>query len=121
VAWVLPELDVGAVAELLLELGELELAELELAELELAEPAPDVFDVAEESEEAAVCVEPGRAKATAPAVSTLATPTPVVTKRTLALPRFLAATALSSLSPLSPFMSLVSDPGLHGPCALPLR
>jgi hypothetical protein len=142
VAWLLPELDVGVVAALdagvvaaldagvvagvvaALDAGvvaELPLESPEPEEPELAELAPDVFELAEDSEEAAVCTEPGRAKATAPAVSTLATPTPVVAKRTLALPRFLAATALSSLSPLSAFMSPVSGPALHRPCELPLR
>jgi hypothetical protein len=113
-AGVVAELDAGAVAELLLEAPD-------SAELELAELAPDVFELAEDSEVAAVCVDPGRAKATAPAVSTLATPTPVVAKRTLARPRFLAATALSSLSPLSSFMCPVSGPALDEPCELPLR
>ena len=117
-AWLSPELDVGVEAALDAGGG----AGLPLVpELAVPELAPDGGGLAEDSEEAAVCVEPGRAKATAPAVSTLATPTPVVAKRTLALPRFLAATALSSLSPLSPFMSSVSDPALHGACEVPLR
>ena len=69
------------------ELPELELLpELE-PEFELAEVAPDPLDVL------ALLVEPGSARASAPAVTTLATVTAVVVDRTLDRPRSLAATA----------------------------
>ena len=69
------------------ELPELELLpELE-PELELAEVEPDPLDVL------ALLVEPGSARASAPAVTTLATVTAVVVDRTLDRPRSLAATA----------------------------
>ena len=74
------------------ELLELEPVEPELLpelepELELAEVEPDPLDVL------ALLVEPGRARASAPAVTTLATVTAVVVDRTLDRPRSLAATA----------------------------
>jgi hypothetical protein len=74
------------------ELPELEPVELELLpelepELELAEVAPDPLDVL------ALLVEPGSARASAPAVTTLATVTAVVVDRTLDRPRSRAATA----------------------------
>jgi len=83
VAWPVPELDVGVVAELdagvvaELLLEALEFVELGFVGLGLVELAPEGLELAEDSE-AVVCVEPGSANATAPAVSTLATPTPVV-------------------------------------------
>jgi hypothetical protein len=74
-------------AELEPELVELELLpELE-PELELAEVEPDPLDVL------ALLVEPGKARASAPAVTTLATVTAVVVDRTLDRPRSRAATA----------------------------
>jgi hypothetical protein len=74
------------------ELLELEPVELELLpelepELELAEVEPDPLDVL------ALLVEPGSARASAPAVTTLAMVTAVVVDRTLDRPRSLAATA----------------------------
>lgn len=74
------------------EFPELEPVELELLpelepELELAEVEPDPLDVL------ALLVEPGSARASAPAVTTLATVTAVVVDRTLDRPRSLAATA----------------------------
>jgi len=75
-------------------LPELEVPELEAPELDALLDEPDVGVV-----DVPVCVEPGSANATAPAIATLATPTPVVATRTLARPRFLAATASLSLSP----------------------
>jgi hypothetical protein len=74
------------------ELLEPEPVELELLpelepELELAEVEPDPLDVL------ALLVEPGSARASAPAVTTLATVTAVVVDRTLDRPRSLAATA----------------------------
>ena len=74
------------------ELPELEPVEPELLpelepELELAEEEPDPLDVL------ALLAEPGSARASAPAVTTLATVTAVVVDRTLDRPRSLAATA----------------------------
>jgi hypothetical protein len=109
VAWADPVLAVGAEAlepESLLD--ELELPELELPELELLElEPPELALLLEELAGAGVvellvsleCVDPGSAKATAPAMATPATPTPVVATRTLARARFLATTAALSLSP----------------------
>jgi len=90
-----PELlELEPVLEPVLEPAELEqeLVELELLpelepELELAEVEPDPLDVL------ALLVAPGRARASAPAVTTLATVTAVVVDRTLDRPRSRAATA----------------------------
>ena len=60
-------------------------------EPELAE-VPDEPDDAEE-ELTVLCVDPGRARATAPAVTTLAMVTAVVAERTLARPFSLAVMA----------------------------
>jgi hypothetical protein len=62
--------------------------EPELAELE---PEPELAEV--ELDPLDVWVDPGKARARAPAVTTLATVTVVVVDRTLARPRSLAATA----------------------------
>jgi hypothetical protein len=67
------------------------LPEDELAAPELAE-LPDEPDDPEE-ELAVLCVDPGRARATAPATTTLAMVTAVVVERTLARPSSLAAMA----------------------------
>jgi hypothetical protein len=121
VAWLPPELALGEEPELKppeLELDEPELVELEPLELEPLElepepeleplvpevpepelaPEPELELVPEpelmpEPELELVCADPGRARARAPAVTTLATVTVVVVERTLARPRSLAATA----------------------------
>jgi hypothetical protein len=118
VAWLLPELEIGVEPELRplepeLEDDEPELVELEPDELEPVEPelVPDELDPEEPEPELAddepveaepdpveadvlvLCVDPGRAKANAPAVTTLATVTAVVADRTLFRPRSLAAMA----------------------------
>jgi hypothetical protein len=113
VAWLPPELELGEEPELKppeleLELPEPEFAELEpepvalepeFAELEPepAEPEPELAEVEPEPLDVldvlVVWLDPGRAKASAPAVTTLATVTVVVVDRTLARPRSLAATA----------------------------
>jgi hypothetical protein len=111
VAWLLPELDVGEEPELrplepeLLELLELEEDEPELVELEPDEPEFELDDpefVEEEpvedepvdvEEELVACVDPGRARASAPAVTTLAMVTAVVVDRTLLRPSSLAVMA----------------------------
>ena len=59
-------------------------------EPELAEVEPEPLDVLDVLD---VWLDPGRARASAPAVTTLATVTVVVVERTLARPRSLAATA----------------------------
>ncbi len=120
-AWLRPELDVGEEPELkpleleLLELLELEEDEPELVELEpeLVEPEPDEpefefddpefvelepvedepVDVEEEEDVLVLCVDPGKVRASAPAVTTLAMVTAVVVDRTLLRPCSLAATA----------------------------
>jgi hypothetical protein len=116
VAWLPPELELGEDPELKPpeldpEFGELdpefaepEPAELEPVELEPEEPEPvealepeldEEFDEPVEVDplDVVVFADPGRARASAPAVTTLATVTVVVVDRTLARPRSLAATA----------------------------
>jgi hypothetical protein len=113
VAWLPPELEMGDEPELKppeleLELPEPEFAELEPEPVELepefaelepepAEPEPELAEVEPEPLELldvlVVWLDPGRARASAPAVTTLATVTVVVVDRTLARPRSLAATA----------------------------
>lgn len=115
--WLLPELVTGEEPELKppeleLELEVLELEfdvlelefELELDELELDELFVEVDVV--------VRVEPGRARASAPAVTTLAMVTAVVADRTLSLPRSLAATAWRILSRCVLLMYLILRSGL---------
>ena len=117
VAWLPPELELGEEPELkppefvdpeLAELDpesaepepvELEPVELEPEEPELVEaPEPELDEEVDEPVEAdpldvVLFADPGRARASAPAVTTLATVTVVVADRTLARPRSLAATA----------------------------
>jgi hypothetical protein len=99
------------------ELVEPELAEPELAE-ELGEPAevePELLDAL------VLCAEPGRVRASAPAVTTLAMVTAVVADRTLARPRSLAAWA--SRIPLSRRALLILSSCGHvlvNPCTNPL-
>ena len=118
-AWLPPELEIGEEPELkppelepeFVELEpeefdpvELDPVELDPAEPELAEPelvpdepelAEDEFDDAEPEllDALALCVDPGRTRASAPAVTTLAMVTAVVVDRTLARPRSRAAWA----------------------------
>ena len=115
-AWLPPELELGAEPELKPPELEPEFVELdpEPAELEPAEPEPvepeleepelveapepeldEEFDVPVEVDplDVVLFADPGRARASAPAVTTLATVTVVVVDRTLARPRSLAATA----------------------------
>ena len=77
-----------------LEPVELEPVEPELVEPELAEELDEPDEVEPELLDVLVlCVDPGRARASAPAVTTLAMVTAVVVDRTLARPRSLAAWA----------------------------
>ena len=115
-AWLPPELELGEEPELkppeldpeFVELDpesaepepvELEPEEPELEEPELVDaPEPELdeeFDVPVEVDplDVVLFADPGRARASAPAVTTLATVTVVVVDRTLARPRSLAATA----------------------------
>ena len=144
-AWLPPELEVGEEPELkppelepeLVEFEELDPLELDPVEPELVEPDEpelaedelaedefdeDEFDDAEPEllEALALCVDPGRTRASAPAVTTLAMVTAVVVDRTLARPRSRAARAWripSSRRVL--LMSLILRPGnrksLHEP------
>jgi hypothetical protein len=99
VAWLPPELELGEEPEL--KPLDPEFAEPEPVELELEEPEPEEPLVPELDEEVAepvevdpvLSVDPGRARASAPAVTTLAMVTAVVVDRTLARPRSRAATA----------------------------
>jgi hypothetical protein len=119
VAWLPPELEVGEEPELKPpevdpefvdpefvdpEFVDPEPVELEPVELEPEEPElvealePELdeeFDVPVEVDplDVVLFADPGRARASAPAVTTLATVTVVVVDRTLARPRSLAATA----------------------------
>ena len=105
-----PELELELLEEL--EPAELEPVELEPVELEpeLEEPEPEPVElepvedepaevepvegeVEPVEDEAVLCVDPGRARASAPAVTTLAMVTAVVVDRTLSRPRSLAAIA----------------------------
>jgi hypothetical protein len=125
VAWLLPELELGVEPELKpLELEfefeepefelepeveddpELEL-ELEFEDVPLFEEDPELVDepVDVEEEAAVVCVDPGRARATAPAATTLAMVTAVVVERILARPRSRAANARRTLSRSALLMS----------------
>jgi hypothetical protein len=119
VTWLLPELDVGEEPELRpLELELLELPELEEDEPELVEPEPELVELEPDEPEFELddpefvelepgedepvdvevdvvlwCVDPGRTRASAPAVTTLAMVTAVVVDRTLPRPCSLAAMA----------------------------
>ncbi len=118
-AWLPPELEIGEEPELKPPELEPEFAELEPDPVELdpveldpePEPVPDEPELAPEEPELAeepdepdeaepellealaLCVDPGRTRASAPAVTTLAMVTAVVVDRTLARPRSLAAWA----------------------------
>lgn len=107
--WLLPELELGLEPELkplepVLELLEEPVLVLELPVLVLEEPEPvePVFEepvpvevplVDEPVELAVLWVDPGKARVTAPAATTLAMVTAVVAERTLARPRARAAMA----------------------------
>ena len=102
--WLLPELDAGVEPELrppeLLELEPVELEPVELDPVELEEGEaedvdPEDVDPLEPAEvdALAVCVDPGRTRASTPAAATLATAVAVVADLTLPRPRSLAAMA----------------------------
>jgi hypothetical protein len=148
VAWLLPELEVGVELEprpLELELPELEdeleelepedvepedvePVEVEPVEVEPVEVEPDEVEPVEVSalpvEVSALWVEPGRARASAPAVTTLAIVTAVVVERTLPRPRSLAAAAWRIPSRCALLITLILRSGirnsLHEPSRPPL-
>ncbi len=102
-----PELDVPELDVPELDVPELDVPELDVPELvepELVEGEADFPDVEAEpvddepADVVVLWVEPGSVRATAPAVTTLAMPTAVVTERTLPRPFSLAAMARRILS-----------------------
>jgi hypothetical protein len=147
VAWLPPELEIGdepelkppepEFAELEPEFAELEPEEFDPVELEPVEPelvpdepelAEDEFELAEDEfdeaepellDELVLCVAPGRTRASAPAVTTLAMVTAVVVDRTLARPRSRAAWAsripLSRRVLISPILRWRIRGSLHEP------
>jgi hypothetical protein len=133
VAWLLPELEVGVELEprpLEVELPELEdeLEELEPEDVEPVEVEPVEVEPVEVSvlpvEASVLWVEPGRARASAPAVTTLAIVTAVVVERTLPRPRSLAAAAWRIPSRCALLITLILRSGirnsLHEPSRPPL-
>ena len=130
-AWLLPELELGAEPELKpVELEfELEPVELEPEEVEPEDVEPEAVEpedvepeledepelaevpvdepVDVEEEEAVWCADPGRVSATTPAAATLAMVTVVVADRTLARPRCLSATARRTRSRCTLLMYLI--------------
>ena len=135
-AWLLPELELGVEPELKpleLELEfefefeepefeveddpelELELElELESEDVPLFEEDPELVDEPVDVEEvAAVCVDPGRARATAPAATTLAMVTAVVVERIRARPRSRAAMARWTLARSALLMSPILRQGIR--------
>ena len=101
---------------------ELELEEPEFVEVEPVEDEP--VDV-EEEDALVLCVDPGRARASAPAVTTLAMVTAVVVERTLFRPRSLAAMARRIPSRCAllmyPILRSRIRKGLHGPSRLAMN
>jgi hypothetical protein len=112
------ELDEPELDEPEFELDEPVLA-LELFELELVEDEPVFVELLE------LWVEPGRASASAPAVTTLAMLTTVVAERTLSRPRSLAAMARRMPSRCSLLMCSILRSGirslLQGTSRFPMR
>jgi hypothetical protein len=122
VAWLLPELELGAEPELKPLEFELDEFELELepefeVELEPVEVEPDEVEPVDEPAEVGVeepddedvvwCVDPGRASVTMPAAATLAMVTVVVVDRTLARPRSRSAMARRTRSRFALLMYLI--------------
>jgi hypothetical protein len=118
VAWLLPELEVGDEPELkplevdpelvplllvpllVPELVPLLVPEPVLEEVPLLDPVldPELVDEPVLADVVVLCVDPGRARVTTPAATTLAMVTAVVVERTRARPRSRAATARWTLS-----------------------
>jgi hypothetical protein len=121
VAWLEPELETGPEPELKppepVEV-DVEPDEFEPEPEPEFEPEPELDDpvLVEELPEddvAVLCVDPGRARATAPVTATLARVTAVVVERTLARPCSLAAMARRMPSRCVLFMALILRPGLR--------
>jgi hypothetical protein len=147
VAWLLPELELGAEPELKplefefeLELEPVELEpvepeeveplEVEPVEVEPLEPEPVEVEPVEvplpvEEEDAVLWVDPGRASATTPATATLAMVTVVVVVRTRARPRSRSAMARRTRSRCALLMCLILRSGtrslLHETSRLAMR
>jgi hypothetical protein len=140
VAWAVPEVEAGVELEVMpLELEEepvlvdpveeepvlVDPVEDEPVLVAPVEDEPVLVDPVEDDEPvevrlvaaSAVCVDPGRTKATAPAATTLATPTVAVATRTRDRPRALAVTAaaIGSGCELDLVMSFSLDRGARGP------
>jgi hypothetical protein len=94
---------------------EVEPVEVEPVEVEPVEVEPvEVEPVEVEPVEVSVLwVEPGRARASAPAVTTLAIVTAVVVERTLPRPRSLAATAVRIPSRCALLITLILESGIR--------
>ena len=133
-AWLLPELELGVDPELKpLELDPERVLELEpVLELELelepvldvpllvdepvlGVPDPELVDdpVRVDVDEVVVCADPGRARVTAPAATTLTMVTAVVVERTLARPRSRAAMARWTLSRSALLISPILRPRIR--------
>ena len=140
-AWLLPELEVGVELEprpVEVELPELEddeLEELEPEDVEPVEEEPDEVEPVEvepvdvepvevsvlPAEVSVLWVEPGRARASAPAVTTLAIVTAVVVERTLPRPRSLAAAAWRIPSRCALLITLILRSGIRNSLDEPSR
>jgi hypothetical protein len=117
VAWLLPELELGAEPELKpleFELDEFELelepefeVELEPVEVEPVDEPAEVPVEEPDDEDVVWCVDPGRASVTMPAAATLAMVTVVVVDRTLARPRSRSAMARRTRSRFALLMYLI--------------
>ena len=134
-AWLLPELELGAEPELkpleldpefvpvldpefvpVLEL-EPELADEPVLDVPLLEEDPELVDEPVLAEVVVLWVDPGSARVTTPAATTLAMVTAVVVERTLARPRSRAAMARWTLSR----SALLISPILHSRIRSPLQ
>jgi len=83
----------------------------------LLEEDPELVDepVLADVDDVVVCVDPGRARVTTPAATTLAMVTAVVVDRTLARPRSRAAMARRTLSRSTLLMSSILRPRIRSP------
>ena len=127
VAWLLPELEAGLEPELKppepveldVEPDEAEPDELEPDEAadepesELEVDDPVLVEAVPEVVVSVLCVDPGRARATAPVTATLARVTAVVVERTLARPACLAAMARRMPSRCALLMAPILRSGLR--------
>ena len=130
-AWLLPELEVGAEPELkpleldpelvpllVPELVPLLVPEPVLEDVPLLDPVleeedPELVDEPVPADVVVLCVDPGRARVTTPAATTLAMVTAVVVERTLARPRSRAAMARRTLSRSALLISPILRPRIR--------